>query len=274
MLKDSNSSEVEHGFEVVAEVGELFAVVFALHPVLDSLCDILSAEIEHLLCILAPNLLKAPGRRVVEVQLANVAALVHVVLLDEVTDVNVWVRVELTLDRVQVGVKPVDMKGIHVVMDSLANSCRASLISPSVADEDIKDNLIFWIAFVEAIVDSAVDVHVPNSTSVHVNCPFEVLRLKDCWDGARRCACLWQIFKRSILLREGRVFACVHICSGDDEVSLNACLFKRCNDVFERLNKRVIVKQARRFEHMISETWIAAPPCNPDIVRGQCLPCL
>lgn len=192
--------------EVVWEVGPLLSdVVLVGEPVIKGSMDTLLADVEHVLGVTTASFLEAPCGGVVEDQTTGARAVV--VLLEIVPVVNSGVGALFRLDRVKSHIMRSDVSGPLVVLDGVLADFLFRGDFFSSADGNIEDDVCWVVNDLQALLDSGIDVDVPDGAAVHQDEAFEVLWREHNWDRSGGESSLGDITVINVVLGEYHVLS-------------------------------------------------------------------
>ena len=162
---------------------------FELHvspPLFKTLVNLVLSKLKHCLGVITADFLKAPSRFVSEVKIESVLwswAAAHVVRTEVVLVCDVRMGSLLLLDGGWSKVVFPDVPSVLVVCESIfVDGLFMRVVIP--ADDDIDDDIRGVIDYIEALVDSGVDVDVPESASISEDVTVPVLWWKGSGDGS------------------------------------------------------------------------------------------
>ena len=168
---------------VVGEVLKFgFDLVDVFSPVLDSLEANTGASSQGFLGCSATNLLKGPGHILVEVGHTETQGWVgihHVV-----AELDVGVGHHLLVGCSDVTVETMDVPVFQPVLQGVLAYGGFGIDSIIEADINVQNDFLLEIDFSDALLDSSVDVDVPDSAAIHVRGAVPLLGRENAWDGS------------------------------------------------------------------------------------------
>ena len=113
----------------------------------------------------------------------------------------------------------------HVVLESFVRYC---LLFNGVksTDHNINDDLRRVFDNFKALVNSRVDINIPDGTAIHQSVTFEMLRRENSRDRNRRKSSLSSFFKYYVFLSPLNIFTSSNINSSERETASDSCFFK------------------------------------------------
>ena len=137
--------------------------------------------VQSVLGIFATLFLSRPGEGALKVELAF-AAHVTLSLLDKIAEVDFWVSIHRRSDRVSVEVELFQIANSHVVLHGVISVDLCSWMRRVAAYEHIKDDLVLFVASINALVDCTGDIHVDDGSTVHEGAHTPDMVREHAWD--------------------------------------------------------------------------------------------